>query len=424
MNLSSENLVEPSPAVVRTFRAPDARSALTAVKAAFGADAVILDTRQIGGGLFSRPQIEVTAAPPAVPARTADDREASKSPWARYRSEPRSGAARRLGDLREPGASASAAARGEIGGDQFAGFRRERLEGRPHGHGTPGRDGDSALSQGRGGAWRDGDVELGATARRVFKHLLDRGVDADHARQLVDDAGAEGARTAADLFAAVGQRLRTTLRAAPAPWGREGRRTIALIGPTGVGKTTAIAKIAARALLETGFKVGLVTVDTYRVGASDQLARYGRIMGLPTHVARNQAELATAIDRCRDADLILIDTAGRSDPQSRSAQVDLVRTAPQVQLHLVMSVAAGGRELAAVARRYKAFGAERLIFTKLDEAEAPAGVLAAAAVVPRPISCICDGQRVPEDIHTVTEESLVERLLDIPADGGAYGPSR
>lgn len=401
MNLSSETLVDPSPAVVRTFRAPDARAALTAVKAAFGADAVILDTRQIGGGLFSRPQIEVTAAPPALPAAPAQHRDqepgSPKSPWTRYRTEPKSGVVRRSADLPLPAMSPSG--RDDFGGDQIAGFPRERLNG-------------------------PGEVELGATARRVFKHLLDRGADADLARQLVDDAGAEGARTVNDLFAAIRQRLQTTLRAAPAPWGNEGRRTIALIGPTGVGKTTAIAKIAARALLETGFKVGLVTVDTYRVGASDQLARYGRIMGLPTHVARNRTELASAIDRCRDADLILIDTAGRSDPESRSAQVDLVRAAPQVQLHLVMSAATGGRELAAVARRYKAFGAERLIFTKLDEAEAPAGVLAAAAVVPRPISCICDGQRVPEDIHSVTEESLVERLLDIPADGRAYGPGR
>jgi len=210
-----------------------------------------------------------------------------------------------------------------------------------------------------------------------------------------------------------------TLRAAPAPWGADGRRTVALVGPTGVGKTTAIAKIAARALLETRFKVGLITVDTYRVGASDQLARYGKIMGVPTYVARDRAALADAIDRTREADLVLIDTAGRSDAESLAAQMKLVQSAPNVQLHLVLSLATGARELGAVARRYRGFGAERVIFTKLDESEGPGGSLSALGVVGRPVSCLCDGQRVPEDIHAVTESDLCERLVGIAPSGKA-----
>jgi flagellar biosynthesis protein FlhF len=138
-------------------------------------------------------------------------------------------------------------------------------------------------------------------------------------------------------------------------------------------------------------------------------------MGVPTFVARDRAALAAAVDSTRDADLVLIDTAGRSDAESLLAQMELVKGAPNVQLHLVMSVATGARELAAVARRYKNFGAERLIFTKLDEADGPAAALAATAVIGRPVSCICDGQRVPEDIHPVTDASLVERLLAPPA---------
>ena len=91
--------------------------------------------------------------------------------------------------------------------------------------------------------------------------------------------------------------------------------------------------------------------------------------------------------------------------------MDLIKTAPQVQLQLVLSVATGARELGAVARRYKNFGAERLIFTKLDEADGPAAALSAATVISRPVSCICDGQRVPEDIHPVTDATLVEAFL-------------
>jgi flagellar biosynthesis protein FlhF len=134
-------------------------------------------------------------------------------------------------------------------------------------------------------------------------------------------------------------------------------------------------------------------------------------MSVPTYVARDRAALAQAIERTRDADLVLIDTAGRSDPQSLSAQMDLVKSAPNVQLHLVLSVATGAREMGAVAKRYKGFGAERMIFTKLDEAEGPAGALAASTVIGRPVSCLCDGQRVPEDIHPVSEPMLIERFL-------------
>lgn len=360
----------PSTPLIRTFRARDARAALGAVKAALGADAVIIETKQIAGGLFGRAQIEVTAAAgpePQRPQETARD----------ARMETDIAALRRVMDD----------------------VRRSLQRGRGgNGHG----DGEVQDLEGR---------ELTAESRRVFRHLLDRGVDAAQARTMLDEALATGAERASEVFPLIAADVAKRLGSAPAPWGADARRTIALVGPTGVGKTTAIAKIAARALLETRFKIGLITVDTYRVGASDQLARYGKIMGVPTYVARDRAALAEAIDRTRDADLVLIDTAGRSDAQSLSAQMELVKSAPNVQLHLVLSVATGARELGAVAKRYKSFGAERMIFTKLDEAEGPAGALAASSVIGRPVSCLCDGQRVPEDIHAVSEPTLIERFL-------------
>lgn len=383
---SSSPSSSPSP-LIRTFRARDARAALTAVKEAFGADAVIIETKQIGGGLFGRAQIEVTAASGAP----------GDAPGGRRGGEGQS-------------TSADRDARME---NDMAALRRVMDDVRrslTQGHRPAGR------STGEGGtAGPDGELELSAEARRVFRHLLERGMEAGQARAYLDDALASGAERATELFPWIVSDVRKQLMAASAPWSADARRTIALVGPTGVGKTTAIAKIAARALLETRFKIGLITVDTYRVGASDQLARYGKIMGVPTFVARDRAALAAAVDSTRDADLVLIDTAGRSDAESLLAQMELVKSAPNVQLHLVMSVATGPRELAAVARRYKNFGAERLIFTKLDEADGPAGALAATAVIGRPVSCICDGQRVPEDIHPVTDASLVERFLAPPA---------
>ena len=362
--------------LIRTFRARDARSALSAVKAAFGLDAVILETKQVSGGLFGKPQIEVTAASggpePAAPSRPAKTDKAVETDVAALR--------RVMEDVR----------------------RTLHQRGRE----------DGARS-----AERSLDGELTADARRSFRHLLDWGLEESQARRLVDDAQDAGAERASEILQSAGAALGRQLGAAPAPWTAESRRTIALVGPTGVGKTTAVAKIAARALLETQFKVGLITVDTYRVGASDQLSRYGKIMGVPTYVARDRAGLADAVTRTRDCDLVIIDTAGRSDDASIESQMDLIRTAPNVQLHLVMSLATGAREMAAVARRYKPFAPERLIFTKLDEAEAPAGALAATAQLARPVSCLCDGQRVPEDIHPVTDDELLARLVGIGANG-------
>ena len=364
--------------LIRTFRARDARSALSAVKAAFGLDAVILETKQVSGGLFGKPQIEVTAASggpePAAPSRPAKTDKAVETDVAALR--------RVMEDVR----------------------RTLHQRGRE----------DGARS-----AERSLDGELTADARRSFRHLLDWGLEESQARRLVDDAQDAGAERASEILQSAGAALGRQLGAAPAPWTAESRRTIALVGPTGVGKTTAVAKIAARALLETQFKVGLITVDTYRVGASDQLSRYGKIMGVPTYVARDRAGLADAVTRTRDCDLVIIDTAGRSDDASIESQMDLIRTAPNVQLHLVMSLATGAREMAAVARRYKPFAPERLIFTKLDEAEAPAGALAATAQLARPVSCLCDGQRVPEDIHPVTDDELLARLVGIVANGAA-----
>lgn len=372
--------MNPSSPTIRTFRARDARSALTAVKAAFGSDAVIIETKQIGGGLFGHAEIEVTAASPvaAQPAPTTDRDSRMENDMAALR--------RVMDDV------------------------RRTLHSNPAGR--PASDGSGD----------DSSRAFTADARRVFRHLRDRGMDEEQARSLVGEAVASGAERATELFSWIVAQIRKQLSAAPAPWSADARRTIALVGPTGVGKTTAIAKIAARALIETQFKVGLITVDTYRVGASDQLARYGKIMGIPTYVARDRAALAAAIESTRDADLVLIDTAGRSDSESISAQMELVKTAPRVQLHLVMSVATGARELAAVARRYKGGGAERLIFTKLDEADGPASAVAAAAIVARPVSCVCDGQRVPEDIHPVTDDGLIELFLTptpalLPAPG-------
>ena len=381
---------------VMTFRAPDARAALSAVRAALGGEAVILETREVAAGLFGRAQIEVTAAGPASTAPAARRAAAFEdAPVSHGRQEKRGG----------PYGPASAGT-GNMQSEITALRRlveemRERMP-------AAGRSGASnSAAREIGGIVDDEAPRFSNEELRTYRHLIRRGMEEFLARGLVEEARRLGAAGGDEIEESVKASMRKQMAPAAAPWLAEGRRTLALIGPTGVGKTTAIAKIAARALLETRFKVALITVDTYRVGASDQLARYGKIMGIPTHVARDRAALADGINRFQDADLVLIDTAGRSDNQSLAEQTSLLRSVRQVELQLVLSAAGGGRELGAIARRYRAIGPERMILTKLDEVDGPAGIYSALSALPRPVSCISDGQRVPEDIHAVTGPDLV-----------------
>jgi flagellar biosynthesis protein FlhF len=190
-----------------------------------------------------------------------------------------------------------------------------------------------------------------------------------------------------------------------------------------VGKTTTLAKIAARAILETRKKVALLSVDVYRIGAQEQLAKYGEIMNVPVLVARDRAELGRAADRVRDADLVLVDTAGRSTPQDVARQAELVRSLPGAILHLVVSAAAGHQQLAAVAEAYRSLRPDRIVFTKVDEAAGPGALLSAAMRLRRPVACIANGQGVPEDLHALNGRQLAD-LIAGPMEAAPAGRGR
>jgi flagellar biosynthesis protein FlhF len=352
-------------AIVRTFRGPDPRSALDAVRSALGEEAIILKTREVGG-FFGRREIEITATHsgdgmPSAPKRSLDlesEVSALRRIVEQLRSEVRSSKA-------EP----------------------RLAPGRAHNGLTP-------------------------AAAAIVRHLVERGGESPLAEELVREAAqvatGHGER---EIVESLREGLRRRLTPAAPPWQGESRRVIALVGPPGVGKTTTIAKIAARALLESKLKVVLVTLDTYRIGAGEHIGRYGEIMGVPTHLVRDQAGLRQAVAASSEAQLVLIDTAGRSDAAALEAQTKLLRAVPETEQHLVLSAATGGGELRAAARRYKARGVSRLIFTKLDEADGPASVLSVATEVTCPVSCVADGQRVPDDLHPATGPLLVNLVL-------------
>ncbi len=191
------------------------------------------------------------------------------------------------------------------------------------------------------------------------------------------------------------------------------RRVIALVGPTGVGKTTTVAKLAANFKLTHGLRVGLITVDTYRIAAVEQLKTYAEIIDLPLTVVNDPAEMPRALDELGAVDLVFIDTAGRSprdEIKIRELAEFLLQARPD-EVHLVLSAVAGQRGLRSAVERFAPVQVDRLILTKLDEAESLGGLLAVLGLSSRPLSYVTTGQTVPDDIEPADRKRLASLIL-------------
>jgi flagellar biosynthesis protein FlhF len=191
------------------------------------------------------------------------------------------------------------------------------------------------------------------------------------------------------------------------------RRVVALVGPTGVGKTTTVAKLAANFKLAHGARVGLVTVDTYRIAAVEQLKTYAEIIDLPLAVVNDPVEMPRALDEMGAIDLVFIDTAGRSprdEVRIRELAEFLLQARPD-EVHLVLSAVAGQRSLRAAVERFAMVQVDRLILTKLDEADSLGGLLAVLGLSHRPVSYLTTGQAVPDDIEPADPKRLARLIL-------------
>ncbi|MEO1526837.1 MAG: flagellar biosynthesis protein FlhF [Planctomycetota bacterium] len=193
-----------------------------------------------------------------------------------------------------------------------------------------------------------------------------------------------------------------------------GRRIIALVGPTGVGKTTTIAKLAAGFRVRANRRVGLLTIDTFRIAAIQQLRAYAQIMDLPMSVVETTDQMPEALDRLGDVDLILIDTTGRSPKGERQIDglAELLRSARPDETHLVVSATSTAAVVQSALEGFASAQPTAAIVTKLDETPYTAGVLSALTTGGGfPISYITNGQQVPDDIAIATTDHLVARLL-------------
>ncbi|HZK57983.1 MAG TPA: flagellar biosynthesis protein FlhF [Clostridia bacterium] len=190
-------------------------------------------------------------------------------------------------------------------------------------------------------------------------------------------------------------------------------RVIFFIGPTGVGKTTTIAKLAANYSLERGLKVGLISADTYRIAAVEQLRVYSDILNIPLEVIYSPDEIDDAINRLDDRDIIMVDTAGRSHKNHEHMQ-ELVFLLDKVKdrgAYLVISSTTKNSDLKNILNRYSFLKDYKIIFTKLDEVSTYGSILNVAITEPGSLSYITTGQGVPDDIEVITSSKILDMLL-------------
>jgi len=188
----------------------------------------------------------------------------------------------------------------------------------------------------------------------------------------------------------------------------------AFIGTTGVGKTTTIAKLAAQLIFTAKKKVGLISIDNYRIAAMEQLKTYASILGIPCFPAFNRKDLLFALKRMEGRDVVLIDTAGQShyDKPRITELKNMIAGDSFISSHLLMSVSTTDSEMNKAATNFSPLEFQSYIFTKVDEAERCGSVINQIMKLPLPISYITTGQNVPEDIERANKKNILHLLLN------------
>ena len=255
---------------------------------------------------------------------------------------------------------------------------------------------------------------------RLTQKLLELGFSPALVRKLAESCpsdfrGTEMADESAWAAHVLSRNLQTD-EAAPAIEDRGG--VFALIGSTGVGKTTTTAKLAAHFATKYGAgQLGLITLDAYRIGAHEQLRAYGRILGVPVHTAHDRASLDDLLDLLSSKKLVLIDTAGMAQRDSRTQELLEMLAHPSIKKLLVINAAQQGETIEDVVNAWKGAACEGVVLSKIDEAVKLAPALDTLIRHKLKVLGVANGQRVPEDWHRLPAAALVQRALKGAASG-------
>jgi flagellar biosynthesis protein FlhF len=265
--------------------------------------------------------------------------------------------------------------------------------------------------------------ELPEGTFRVFTDMIEAEIDEAIARDLLNQVRANSLGCdpldplliKTRIVHLLEDEVRTT---GPISTSGDGCRVVAMVGPTGVGKTTTIAKLAANFRLREKKRVGLITVDTYRVAAVEQLRTYADIIDLPMEVVATPREMREAVRRLGDLDLVLMDTAGRSPRDEVRIQElkSMLGEAEADEVHLVLSSTASAKSLIGTVERFAEVGATAMLLTKLDEATNLGHLLPVVRNSPMPLSYLTDGQDVPDDIQVAHPRKFAQLLLAMSSE--------
>lgn len=389
---------------VKTYRAKTMQAALELVRRDLGPDANVLHTRQMRNGLMGwlsgQTHIEVVASAAVnVPSRFTDSASEIPSPHNRTIKSPLDAETTNLShnsptknhqDCRNT-------IRDEVQ-IQLSDLQSlvESLHQRNH----------------------KNSQELPEVLFHLFTDLIDVDVTEDLAREFINrvrtDADESEMNDPAILKARIASMIESEIKVTgPLQVSENGACVVALVGPTGVGKTTTIAKLAANYRLREKVRVGLITVDTYRIAAVEQLRTYADIISLPMEVVSTPKEMREAVTRLSHLDLVLMDTAGRSPRDEVKIQElkSMLTEAQADEVHLVLSSVNGAASLKKTAAMFSEVGTTALILTKLDEATGLGNLLPLLRSCQLPLSYLTDGQNVPDDIEPAEQHRLARLVL-------------
>lgn len=431
---------------LKTFNAPDVSTALALIKEELGPDAVIISTRETGGrkglGLFKRGGVEITAAIDAdtAPSRVIPTTRLATKAYNRTRSDvvelnsspatavlkeatkeessPRESVLFYVRPLREEIRTLS---------DCVASMRSEMdCNGKPVSNVTDISRMRGELSELRHmmGQMAESRREplvanLPEPLRAITMRLADSGVKIEIIREGLERLGRDLTPGQLDDQKFVNECVLSELKrhiSVSSTLKSSDRRAqvVSLVGPTGVGKTTTVAKLAGQHIAANrDSRVALMTLDTFRVGAINHLKIFGDMLGLPVHVAKSASELDTLIRRHLDHDLILIDSAGGN--QKDTALLEelrvLIGANPLIETHLCVSATTKGRDLRDILDRFAPLAIEKLIFTKTDETNSGGSLYNFLTHSGKPLAYVTNGQHIPSDIEVAEKDAFCRWVL-------------
>jgi flagellar biosynthesis protein FlhF len=362
---------------IKKFLAPSFREALTQIKKELGEDAIILSSEEVNG---LRPKVEVVAAIEQAP----DEGESTANPLVQREMTRES-----LAEFTADKASVSTVPTAPKVQNQTPYYNQVVQElGNLR----------AAIEELKGKGY---EVTLPEEKKRIFQFLRARSIREDLALNLTEKA---------TDFKAIAELMSKDIQMG---WDWSERKIIMLIGSTGVGKTTTAAKLCGQAIKQNK-KVGFISLDTFRIGAIEQIRIYSRILGVPLIVASSPEEVSEGINKLKDRDLILIDTTGRNPKDGLHAK-ELKRvydTGIPMETHLLLSGSSSERFMSDSFRHYQNLPISKIAFTKMDEAGDFGSIYNFSVQAQKPIAYLTTGQKVPHDIEFFNGPELVDLILN------------